>query len=81
MPGSVLRVLNKAQRKEELLLLPHFTDEETEVCGEVQFPPHSRDIHKKKKEHKSLMCGFGTHTLGPWGILASESQGEDLSLS
>lgn len=31
---SVLRVLSKTQR-EELLLLPHFTDEETEVCGEV----------------------------------------------
>lgn len=33
------------------------------------------------KEHKSLMCGFGTHTLGPWGILASESRGEALSIS
>lgn len=48
MPGSVLRVPNKAQRKEELLLLLHFTDEETEVCGEVQLPPHSRDIHQKR---------------------------------
>lgn len=47
VPGSVLRVMNKAQREEELLLLPHFTDEETEVCGEVQFPPHPRDIHQQ----------------------------------
>lgn len=34
-----------------------------------------------KKEHKSLMCGFGTHTLGPWGVLASEGGGEALPIS
>lgn len=76
MPGSVLRVLNKTQR-EELLLLPHFTDEETEVCRE-ECPLPIPGTYSKSK-HKSLMCGHRTPTLGPWGILASERERPRLS--
>lgn len=79
MPASVLRVLDKTQEGKSSYYSPTLQMKKLRCVEEYSSLPIPGTY--SKKEHRSSMCGYGTHTFDPWGILASESRGEALSIS
>lgn len=77
MPGSVLRVLDKTQEGKSSYYSPTLQMKKLRCVEEYSSLP----IPGTYSKNKSSMCDCGTHTHGPWGILASESRGEALSIS